>query len=236
MSTADVLLWIILPYVAATVGLVGLWWRYRTDQFGWTSGSTQLFEHRILGWAGPAFHYGALAAIGGHVVGLLIPESVTGAVGISESFYRWFAGVAGGIAGAVCVVGFLGLIYRRSTNERVRRSTSRTDLVTYLLLVVLIGLGCWMTFAHTLFTSTPYNYRASVADWWRSLFSLHPDVHAVSDAEFAYQLHAIVAWAFWALLPFSRLVHMFSIPLQYLGRPYVLYRRRYPAATTTRTR
>ena len=46
----------------------------------------------------------------------------------------------------------------------------------------------------------------------------------------AYQLHAVVAWAFWALLPFSRLVHMFSIPLQYVGRPYILYRRRYPAA------
>jgi nitrate reductase gamma subunit len=49
-------------------------------------------------------------------------------------------------------------------------------------------------------------------------------------------VHAIVAWAFWAVLPFSRLVHMFSIPLQYLGRPYILYRRRYPPATSTRSR
>lgn len=234
MSTADFLLWVIFPYVAASVFLVGLWYRYRTDQFGWTSASTQLFEHKILGWAGPAFHYGALAAIGGHVIGLLIPESATAAIGISENFYRWFAGVAGGIAGAVCAVGLVGLVYRRATNDRVRRSTSRTDLLTYLLLVVLIGLGCWMTFAHTLFTSSPYNYRDSVADWWRSLFRLQPDVDAVTNAELVYQLHAIIAWAFWALLPFSRLVHMFSIPLQYLGRPYILYRRRY-AADPSRT-
>lgn len=234
MSTADFLLWVIFPYVAASVFLVGLWYRYRTDQFGWTSASTQLFEHKILGWAGPAFHYGALAAIGGHVIGLLIPESATAAIGISENFYRWFAGVAGGVAGAVCAVGLVGLVYRRATNDRVRRSTSRTDLLTYLLLVVLIGLGCWMTFAHTLFTSSPYNYRDSVADWWRSLFRLQPDVDAVTNAELVYQLHAIIAWAFWALLPFSRLVHMFSIPLQYLGRPYILYRRRY-AADPSRT-
>jgi nitrate reductase gamma subunit len=64
MSAGEILLWIILPYLAIAVFLVGLWWRYRADQFGWTSGSTQLFEHKILGWAGPAFHYGALAAIG----------------------------------------------------------------------------------------------------------------------------------------------------------------------------
>jgi respiratory nitrate reductase gamma subunit len=236
VSLSDVLLWVIFPYVAAAVGLVGLWWRYRVDQFGWTSQSTQLFEHKILGWAGPAFHYGALAAIGGHVIGLFIPESLTSSIGISEDFYRWFAGIAGGIAGAVCIAGFFGLVYRRATNARVRRSTSQTDIVTYALLTFLIGLGCYMTFGHTLFTSSPFNYRTSVAEWWRSLFYLHPDVHAVNNAKFAYQLHAIVSWAFWAIFPFSRLVHMVSIPLQYLGRPYILYRRRYPPATTTRTR
>ena len=49
----------------------------------------------------------------------------------------------------------------------------------------------------------------------------------MQGANTVYQIHAIVAWAFWALFPFSRLVHAFSIPLQYVGRPYILYRRRY---------
>ena len=44
MSAGDVLLWIILPYVAMATFVVGHWWRYRTDQFGWTSGSTQLLR------------------------------------------------------------------------------------------------------------------------------------------------------------------------------------------------
>jgi hypothetical protein len=64
MSAGEILLWIILPYAAVATFIVGTWWRYRADQFGWTSGSTQIFEQKILGWAGPAFHYGALAAVG----------------------------------------------------------------------------------------------------------------------------------------------------------------------------
>ncbi|MET0817090.1 MAG: respiratory nitrate reductase subunit gamma [Solirubrobacteraceae bacterium] len=231
MSAGEILLWIILPYVAIATFLVGHWWRYRVDQFGWTSHSTQIFEHKILGWAGPAFHYGALAAVGGHVIGLLIPKSFTEAIGMSESTYRWFSAIAGAIAGAVCVVGFAGLVYRRATNARVRRTTSRTDLLVYFLLVVLIGMGCWMTFAHNLITESPYDYRESVSEWWRSLFVLQPDVEAVQNANTVYQVHAIVAWGFWALFPFSRLVHAWSIPVQYLGRPYILYRRRYAAPT-----
>lgn len=235
MSAGEILLWVILPFVAITTFVVGHWWRYRTDQFAWTSRSTQLLDRRVLGWASPAFHYGALAAIGGHFIGLCVPPSLTASVGISEGFYRWFAGVAGGIAGAVTLVGFLGLLYRRTTSPRVRRTTSRMDMVTYLLLTVLILLGCWMTFAHTLLTGNPYNYRDTIGDWWRSLFYLDPDVNAVKGAPLVYQLHAIIAWAFWAAFPFSRLVHAWSIPLQYLGRPYILYRRRYrPASVVAR--
>src|SRR4029079_10405680 len=88
MSGGEILLWIILPYVAIATFIVGHWWRYRTDQFGWTSGSTQLMERRILGWASPLFHYGALAAIGGHLRGIMIPKSATGAAVRSQDAHR----------------------------------------------------------------------------------------------------------------------------------------------------
>ncbi len=234
-SAGEVLLWVILPYVAITTFLVGHWWRYRTDQFAWTSRSTQLLDRRVLGWASPAFHYGALAAIGGHVVGLCIPQSLTETLEISESTYRWFSAVAGGIAGAVTLIGFVGLLYRRATSPRVRRTTTRMDMVTYGLLTVLIVMGCAMTFGYNLAAgSDPYNYRESIGEWWRSIFYLNPDVGAIEGAPLIYQLHAIVAWAFWAVFPFSRLVHAWSIPLQYLGRPYILYRRRFRSAALAR--
>jgi nitrate reductase gamma subunit len=227
LSAGQTLLWIILPYVAITVFVVGHWWRYRRDQFSWTSRSTQLLDRRILGWASPMFHYGAIAAVGGHVLGLCIPQSWTDAIGIHEHTYRWIAAIAGGLAGAVTLIGFLGLVYRRTTSDRVRRSTTRIDIFTYGLLTVLILLGCWMTFAHNLATGAPYNYRNSIGVWWRSLFDLQPNVPAVLHAPTVYQLHAIIAWVFWAAFPFTRLVHAWSIPIQYIGRPYILYRRRF---------
>ena len=228
MSAGEILLWVILPYVAIAVFVVGHVWRYRSGQFSWSARSTQILDRQVLGWASPLFHYGALAAIGGHVIGMCIPESVTEAAGISESFYRWFAGIAGGIAGAATVIGLAGLLYRRATSDRVRQTTTRMDMLTYVLLTVLIVLGCWMTFGYTLFTGDPHNYRDSISPWWQSLFYLDPDVSAATEAPLIYQLHAIIAWAFWASFPFSRLVHAWSIPYQYVGRPYILYRRRFP--------
>jgi nitrate reductase gamma subunit len=227
MSAGEVLLWIIFPYAAVAVFVVGHWWRYRRDQFAWTSRSTELLDRGTLGWASPAFHYGALAAVAGHVIGLCIPESATSAIGIPESTYRWFAGIAGGIAAAVTVVGLAGLLYRRATSDRVRRTTTRIDMLTYALLTALIVMGTWMTFGYTLLTDSPENYRATIGPWWQSLFYLDPRVDAATQAPLLYQVHAITAWAFWAAFPFTRLVHAWSIPLQYIGRPYILYRRRF---------
>jgi nitrate reductase gamma subunit len=230
VSASKILLWIILPYVAIAVFVVGHWWRYRSDQFAWTSRSTQLLDRSVLGWASPAFHYGALAAAAGHFIGLCIPPAWTGAIGISEHTYRWISAVPGAIAGGVSLVGFIGLVYRRAVSDRVRRCTTRIDIFTYGLLTVLIVLGCYMTFFYNLGSHSPYNYRDSIGVWWRSIFYLDPKVGAIAGAPTIYQLHAIIAWLFWAAFPFTRLVHAWSIPLQYLGRPYILYRRRYQPA------
>src|SRR5581483_2304183 len=121
---ADLFLWLVLPYVSVTIFLVGHWWRYRRDQFGWTSRSTQLLESRLLAWGSPLFHYGALAAIGGHVLGILVPSSLTRALGVSEHTYHLIAAGAGGVAGVVTVVGFVILVYRRAAVPRVAVTTT----------------------------------------------------------------------------------------------------------------
>ena len=48
MST---LLWGVLPYVTIAVLVAGCIWRYRYDQFGWTTRSSQLYESRLPGSA-----------------------------------------------------------------------------------------------------------------------------------------------------------------------------------------
>lgn len=225
-DAGSILLWVIIPYLALGFFIVGHWWRYRRDQFQWTTRSTQLLDRRVLGWASPAFHFGILAAAGGHIIGLLIPQSFTDALGISEHTYHWFAFAVGGVAGIVTLVGFFGLLYRRVTSERVRRTTTRLDMVTYGLLTLMILLGCYMTAWNGL-VAEPFNYRDSIGEWWRSIFLLQPDVDAVQSAPLSYQIHAVTAWAFWAAFPFTRLVHVWSVPVAYIGRPYILYRRRY---------
>lgn len=224
-SAADVFWWVILPYVAITVFVVGHIWRYRSDQFGWTTRSTQLFERRILGIGAPLFHYGALAAIAGHVIGILIPESFTESLGISETAYKDFSTGAGTLAALATVIGFALLLYRRATVKRVRVTTTRTDMVTYGLLTALIVLGSFQTIGINLIGSG-YNYREDVAPWFRGVLRLNPDPELMRGVDASYQLHAVLAWALYMVWPFSRLVHVWSAPVQYLGRPWILYRSR----------
>jgi nitrate reductase gamma subunit len=48
----------------------------------------------------------------------------------------------------------------------------------------------------------------------------------MAAAPLGFQLHALSAWTLVAFWPFSRLVHVFSAPLGYLTRPYIVYRSR----------
>jgi nitrate reductase gamma subunit len=229
---AQLYVWLVLPYVAMAIFAAGLVWRYRRDQFGWTSRSTQLLESRLLAWGSNLFHWGAIGVILGHVLGILIPVRTTKALGISESAYHHLAGIGGGIAGLICLAGLVILAWRRGMVARIRVTTSTADVAVYVLLALLIVLGQIEALGYNVFGlggGSGYNYRTTVRPWFRSLFH-DPKPELMSGAPVVYQLHAAVAWALYALWPFSRLVHAFSIPFQYLGRPYVLYRRRYAAA------
>ena len=229
---ASLFVWLVLPYAAIAVFAVGHWWRYRHDQFGWTTGSTQMLESRQLAWGSTLFHFGALAVIAGHVLGILVPASATAAVGVSESAYHDLSGIAGSIAGFVCLVGFGILAFRRSTVRRVRVTTTLADVLVFVLLAVLLGTGQAAVFGYNV-VGEGYDYRATVGPWFRTLF-FDPQPSLMAETPALFQLHAALPWMLYALWPFSRLVHAWSVPLQYLGRPYILYRRRYGTETSKR--
>lgn len=229
MTTVDLFLYVVLPYATIVLFVAGHVWRYRYDKFGWTSRSTQILEGRWLAWGSNLFHYGALAVIAGHVLGELIPEWITADIGIPEEAYRYFSAIAGAISGLACVAGFLILAFRRAYFPRVRRTTTPTDIAVYLLLGIVIGLGIVEVMAVNLF-GAGYDYRPTLGVWFRGLFWLQPNTSLMVSAPLIYQVHATAAWFLYALWPFSRLVHVWSLPLQYLGRPWVLYRSRYAAA------
>ena len=225
MSAFNLWWWVILPYLALATFVVGHVWRWRYDQFGWTSRSTQLQERRLLKWGAPLFHYATFAAIGGHVLGILIPRSWTEAIGIPDSIYRWFSAIPGALAAVGVIVGVAMLAYRRTLIPRVRATTSPVDWVALIVLGIVIVLGAIPTIGINLFGGG-YEYRNTVSVWFRSLFAGDPNVHAVTSAPIMYQVHATAAWAIFAVWPFSRLVHAWSYPLWYLWRPYVVIRSR----------
>ncbi|MGW1323597.1 respiratory nitrate reductase subunit gamma [Streptomyces antibioticus] len=234
-STSELLLWVAVPYVCLAVFAVGHVWRYRQDQFGWTSRTSQLLEHRWLRWGSPLFHLGAFMVIAGHVVGLAVPDTWTEAVGITEHTYHTTAVWAGSVAGVAMVAGLGMLCARRLLTRRIRLGTDRSDKLLFPLLTATVLLGITATAAHNVF-GPGYDYRETVSVWFRGLFVLRPRPEAIADAPFLFQAHALTACLLFAAWPFTRLVHVWSAPIGYLARPYLVYRRRSaPAAATAPT-
>lgn len=215
-------MWVIFPYIAMAVFVVGHMWRFRYDKFGWTTRSSQLYESKMLRVASPLFHFGILIAVVGHVMGLVIPKSWTDWMGVSQYNYHLFAVGGGLVSGAMIIVGFTILVFRRRTTKAVFNATTRNDKAMYLLLGIVIATGMWNTISTTL--SDEYNYREGVSPWFRSIFQLSPQADLIATAPIQFQLHGLTAFLLILIWPFTRLVHVFSAPIGYLNRPYIVYR------------
>jgi nitrate reductase gamma subunit len=225
MTALDVLLWGVLPYVTIVILVGGTIWRYRYDKFGWTTRSSELYESRLLRIGSPLFHFGILVVVIGHVIGLVIPKSWTEAVGLSQQAYHAQALVLGAIAGFSTLVGVGILVYRRRTTGPVFMATTKNDKLMYVVLVAAIVVGLATTLLGAA-GGTEHDYRESVSPWFRSLFVLQPDIAAMARSGLAFQLHTLIGMVLFAIWPFTRLVHAFTAPVQYLFRPYIVYRSR----------
>jgi len=235
MSALDAVLWVALPYAAIAVFVVGHVWRYRYDQFGWTTRSSQLYENRLLRAGSPMFHVGILMVAGGHAVGLLVPATWLEAIGIQEHVYHLGATVLGSFAAVLTVAGLVILIYRRRTVATVFSATTRMDKTMYVALAAALGFGSLAVLQHQIL-GAGYDYRGSVSPWLRSILILRPDASLMSGVPLAFQVHVVSATLLFALWPFTRLVHVFSAPVGYLTRPYVVYRSRDERLGTRSTR
>ena len=166
-----------------------------------------------------------LAAIGGHVMGLLIPESWTSAVGITDSMYHVVAVIGGISAGTAVIIGFAALIYRRIRFPRIRVTTTNMDIAVFGLLAFGIVTGMLATLTNI---GDSVHYRESVAPYFRQLFMLNPEPSLMTgeDISLIFQIHVTGVWFLYALWPFSRLVHAFSVPVGYPKRSPIFYRSR----------
>lgn len=224
MNMFDQFLWVIFPYACLMIFVVGHIFRYRHDQFNWTAKSSEFIEKKQLMFGSLLFHLGIIPVAFGHISGLLIPKSWMNAMGVSEHMYHIGAVYIGGIFGAMTLIGMLLLTARRFTIRNVRRLSSASDLVVNVLLLFIVFMGMYAT----LFTNAvqpEFDYRESISIWFRGLFMLRPDASLMHNVPWSFKVHALTGFAIFAFWPFTRLVHVWSVPLNYVGRSYILYRR-----------
>jgi nitrate reductase gamma subunit len=205
------------PYLALAVLVIGSVLRFDREQYTWRTGSSQLLRRKQLVLGSVLFHVGILAIFAGHFVGLLTPIAVWDALGVEHGAKQMLAIVAGGAAGAMCLVGGLLLLHRRLFDPRIRNTSSFGDTAILALLMIQLGLGLatipvslqhpdgvemvkFMNWAQSIFA-----FRAGAADY-------------VADAHWIFKAHLTVGLTILLVFPFTRLVHILSAPVWYLNR------------------
>jgi nitrate reductase gamma subunit len=225
MSYFNTLFFGIYPYIAILVCLVGSWIRFDREPYTWKASSSQMLRTKDMRIASNLFHVGIIAVLLGHFVGLLTPKEVYH-VFISSESKQLLAMVSGGFFGLVCLVGMLMLIRRRLTDSRVRATSSTSDIVILILLLVQLLLGLL-----TIFVSAGHLDGAvmiQLATWAQSIVTFQAGQAAASieSVNVIYKLHVFVGLTILLLVPFTRLVHIISAPVWYLGRRYQVVRQR----------
>jgi len=224
MNYFNTLLFGLYPYLAGTVFLIGSLLRFDHGQYTWKTGSSQMLTSKNMRRASNLFHVGIIVIFFGHLVGLLTPHWVYSPF-MSAGTKQVIAIVVGGIAGVMCLVGGVMLAHRRITNPRVRASSSPMDTFIIVLLVVQVSLG--------LLTIIPAlghldgGVMIQLAHWAQSIVFFQGGAATyLEGVGFIYKLHILVGLTIILVFPFTRLVHVWSVPFGYITRRYQVVRKR----------
>lgn len=226
-ASLDLFAFQIYPYIAFAVLLIGSWARYDRAMYTWRTGSSQLLSSRGMRIGSNMFHLGVLGILGGHLVGLLTPHSVYEHV-ITAPQKQLLAMVAGGIFGVVCLVGLLILLWRRLFNPRVRATGTTGDTMVLVLLLVqlLLGLYSIVLSSHHMDGSV----MMLLSEWAQHIVTFRGGAaDYIAGAHWVFKAHVFLGMTLVLIAPFTRLVHIWSIPISYLWRPYQVVRRRQAA-------
>jgi len=220
MSDWNFSAFLVFPYISLTIFVVGHTFRYFTDPYRWNAKSSELIDRASLKYSSVIFHYGMVFTFIGHAGGMLIPQRFYDALGISGETHTRLAVAAGALFGAAAVLGSALLVRRRVWNRRVSVNSTKNDLITVALLLFVAGIGTYnVFFGH-------YYVLDTIAPWIRSIVTFTPDYTLMINVPLMYKLHIMAAFALLAFSPFSRLIHIWSLPLQYLPRNYIIFRKR----------
>ena len=208
----------VYPYIAVTVFLVGTIMRFRLSQYGWTAESSQLLEKDRFRMMSNLFHISIILLFITHIAGLLTPPWLYGLL-ISHKTKQLLAIFVGGFFGIVCLIATTLLIIRRLSSPRVRMKSHVIDLLMMVLLYAVLVIGV---------STLPFSYQhldgdnlAELAAWAQHLVTFQSDTASfMADKQFIFKLHVFLGMTLFIVFPFSRLVHILSLPIGYLFRSY----------------
>ena len=215
----------IYPYIAITVFFVGSLLRYDRDQYTWKASSSQLLSKKDMRLGSNLFHIGIIALFFGHLLGLLTPHWAYESM-ISAGTKQVLAMTAGGIFGLICLAGMILLIRRRMRDARIRATSQATDLPILLLLFVQLVLGL---------LTIPFSAQhmdgssmLALASWAQHVVTFQGDAASFVQGEaLVFKIHLVLGLTIFLVFPFTRLVHVWSAPVQYLVRSgYQIVRKR----------
>lgn len=220
----------IYPYLAGTVFLLGSLARFERAPYTWKSDSSELLQRGRLRLGSNLFHVGILLLFVGHFAGLLTPHSAILGMGINDRTHQLLAMVSGGVFGTICLAGLVILIHRRLTEPSIRATTRVMDLVVlvWILITLLFGLS-------TLYFSSQDvggGHMIALAAWAQHIVTFRPDAAAfIAGVPLAFKIHLFLGMTLFALIPFSRLAHIWSgfASIAYLWRSYQVVRSRQDA-------
>jgi len=205
------------PYLCLTVFLLGSLLRFDREQYTWKTGSSQLLRRRQLMWGSNLFHVGILVIFLGHFVGLLTPIWIFDLIGISHGFKQLMAIWVGGVAGVFCLIGIALLTHRRLLDARIRATSSFGDIAILLILLAQLLLGL-----ATIPVSMGHldgHEMVKFMNWAQGILLLRADAWTlVADAHPIFKAHLFLGMTIFLVFPFTRLVHVWSAPVWYLGR------------------
>ncbi len=210
------ILFVWYPYVCLSAFIFGSIIRFDREQYTWRAGSSQMLRKKQLTWGSNLFHFGILFLLLGHTVGLLTPKWLyTMFLTIQQK--QLLAIIAGGIAGVVCFIGLSLLLHRRLFDARVRQTSTYMDLAVLSILWIQLCIGLLtlpFSFAHS-----DGEVMLRLSAWAQGILTVQPvDARTLQGLDWPYLVHSVLGMTIFLIFPFSRLVHIWSAPVWYLGR------------------
>lgn len=217
------LLFTYLPHIAMTLFWFGVITRIVKTSKSLQAESSQFLSKKGQRWGGNLFHYGIILVFIGHFTGLFTPEHFYHLF-MTTATKKTLAVIMGSVFGTAAFAGISILLFRRIRDKRIRINSSAADILLILLLLVEMGLGLASIFISA--ESSVENY-AALGLWAQKVITFQPDAGSVIlGHSLIYKSHIVIGLFIFMVFPYTKLMHMFVMPIAYFFRSsYQMVRR-----------